>query len=91
MEILIVYLILSGILFILVSFYLIGYGISRDSDLNIMIGAILLIFIGVMFPISLEDYYKSPKAIEVYQGKTTLRSTVIDSVRVDSVVIYKEK
>lgn len=30
-----------------------------------------------------------PKAIEVYQGKTTLEYTVIDNIKTDSVVVYK--
>lgn len=32
----------------------------------------------------------SPKAIEVYQGKTTLEITYRDSIPVDSVVVYKK-
>lgn len=32
----------------------------------------------------------SPKAIEVYQGKTTLEVTYRDSIPVDSVVVYKK-
>lgn len=33
----------------------------------------------------------TPKAIEVYQGKTTLEKTYVDGVAVDSVVVYKNK
>lgn len=33
----------------------------------------------------------SPRAIEVYQGKTTLKYEIIDGVKIDSVVIYKDE
>lgn len=33
----------------------------------------------------------NPKAIEVYQGKTTLEYKIIDGVKIDSVVIYKDE
>lgn len=32
-----------------------------------------------------------PTAMDVYQGKTTLQYTVVDSVKVDSVVVWKNK
>lgn len=32
-----------------------------------------------------------PKAMDVYQGKTTLEYTIKDGVKVDSVVVFKEK
>ena len=32
-----------------------------------------------------------PTAMDVYQGKTTLEYTVIDGVKVDSTVVWKEK
>ena len=31
-----------------------------------------------------------PKAIDVYQGKTTLEYTIVDGVKVDSVVVFKD-
>lgn len=31
-----------------------------------------------------------PKAMDVYQGKTTLEYTIRDGVKVDSVVVFKE-
>lgn len=34
---------------------------------------------------------KEPKAIDVYQGKTTLKYTIVDGVVIDSVVVFKEK
>ena len=32
-----------------------------------------------------------PKAMDVYQGKTTLEYTIKDGVKVDSIVVFKEK
>ena len=32
-----------------------------------------------------------PKAMDVYQGKTTIEYTIRDGVKVDSVVVFKEK
>lgn len=32
-----------------------------------------------------------PKAMDVYQGKTTLEYTIRDGVKVDSVVVWKEE
>lgn len=38
------------------------------------------------------DYFKpSPTPIDVYQGKTTLEYKVVDGVKVDSTVVWKEK
>ena len=31
-----------------------------------------------------------PKAIDVYQGKTTLEYTIVDGVKVDSIVVFKK-
>ena len=43
------------------------------------------IFIG-LHAILTKDY---PQAIDVYQGKTTLKYTIIDGVIVDSTVVWK--
>lgn len=32
-----------------------------------------------------------PKAMDVYQGKTTIEYTIRDGVKVDSIVVFKEK
>lgn len=36
-------------------------------------------------------YEPQPKAMDVYQGKTTLEYTIRDGVKIDSVVVWKEK
>ena len=34
---------------------------------------------------------KEPQAMDVYQGKTTLEYTIVDSVKIDSCVVWKSK
>lgn len=36
-------------------------------------------------------YENNPSAMDVYQGKTALEYTVVDGVKVDSTVIWKNK
>jgi hypothetical protein len=49
-----------------------------------MVCAVLL---GVFFVMSIVE--GTPKAIDVYRGKTTLEITYRDSVAIDSTVVYK--
>lgn len=37
----------------------------------------------------LKQINKSPTAMDVYQGKTALQYTVVDGVKIDSVVVFK--
>lgn len=50
--------------------------------LGIVLGAFLMAIV-----VSLS---KEPMAIDVYQGKTTLKYTIVDGVITDSVVVFKE-
>lgn len=43
----------------------------------------------ILFVIFICLALNTPKAIEVYQGKTTLEYTIVDSVKIDSTVVYK--
>lgn len=43
----------------------------------------------ILFAIFLSLSYREPKAIDVYQGKTTLKYTVIDGMVKDSTVVFK--
>lgn len=45
----------------------------------------------IFFSCSDDSSDNSPTAIDVYQGKTTLQYVVVDSVVVDSCVIWKNK
>ena len=40
---------------------------------------------------SLAENTTTPTAMDVYQGKTTLEYTIRDGVKIDSVVVFKEK
>ena len=52
---------------------------------------ILLCFAIIMVFGAFAMYSNSPKAIDVYRGKTTLEITYKDSIPVDSVVVFKER
>lgn len=49
-------------------------------------GVIICTMIGIV----IICYDDSPKAIDVYRGKTTLQITYQDSIPIDSVVVYKK-
>ena len=51
-------------------------------------GAIFLMISGIIY---FRCYHLKPTALDVYQGKTTLEITYIDSVSVDSVVVFKDE
>ena len=82
-----IYALIIIIVLLIVSFL---WNISNDKD-RTMSALCLVIFSyvvsGIMTFLELD---KQPKAIEVYQGKTTLEITYKDSIPVDSVVVYKE-
>lgn len=50
---------------------------------------IMLLFYTEAFLIYCSDNKPNPTAMDVYQGKTTLEYKVVDGVKVDSVVIFK--
>lgn len=54
---------------------------------GIMFIICLIAEIGIIVDITEEPH---PKAMDVYQGKTTLEYTIRDSVKVDSTVVFKE-
>lgn len=56
--------------------------------MRIFVVAILLILLSAL-SFRKGYYYAKPTAIEVYQGKTTLKYTVVNGEIVDSVVVYK--
>ena len=51
-------------------------------------GIVLILCITVI--VNIERKNNMPTALDVYQGKTTLKYEVIDGVKVDSVVVWKE-
>ena len=88
MDILAIYLVASIVIIIFVVLVLIGYGLSHKEPGIVGVGVSLGFLAIFLFWFSVEEYHK-PKAIEVYQGKTTLEYTVKDGVKVDSVVVYR--
>ena len=58
-----------------------NYGISAIGAIEI---AAILIYIGITIS-------NTPEAMDVYQGKTTLKYTIVDGEKVDSIVVWKSK
>lgn len=84
--------IIIGILLvaIITAIFAIDYNKKGKFDLGVIFGLILSILVSievVLLSSILED--PKPTAIDVYQGKTTLEYTIRDSVKIDSVVVWK--
>ena len=65
---------------------------DESFDAGVFIGAIIIML--MIIEICLVEIIKekpTPSAIDVYQGKTTLEYTIRDGVKVDSIVVFKEK
>lgn len=64
---------------------------KSNYDTGVVIGFIICVLfvleVGILSDLN-ED--PQPTAMDVYQGKTTLEYKVIDSVKVDSIVIFKK-
>lgn len=61
---------------------------DTSSIFTLSICSVISIFLLIAAAGTLSD---EPKAIEVYQGKTTLEYTIIDNIKTDSVVVYKNR
>lgn len=85
-----IYLIFSAIVLIIIFGTLIGHGTSNKDNVETTFGIIGVIAFGITFSLAIREYHE-PKAIEVYQGKTTLEYTIRDGVKTDSVVVYKDE
>lgn len=85
----IVGLIIIGLVFLINHISSHGYG---DMDTGVILGMVLIIFcvieIGIFSTIIEKPY---PKAMDVYQGKTTLEYTIRDGIKIDSTVVFKDK
>lgn len=81
-------LVLSVIGFVsAIVFFIIGVSNDDESAFITSVVVSTIIFLVIIIIVCLEN--KEPKAIDVYQGKTTLEITYKDSVPVDSVVVFK--
>lgn len=85
-----IYLIFSEFVLIIVFGTLIGHGTNHKDTVETTLGIIGVITFSITFSLAIGEYHE-PKAIEVYQGKTTLEYTVKDGVKTDSVVVYKDE
>ena len=85
-----VYLGLSIVVLFITFGSLLGHGINKKETSEIILGILGdIVFCVMSIGAILES--NEPKAMEVYQGKTTLEYKVKDGVKVDSVVVYKEE
>lgn len=53
--------------------------------LGMFIGGLLIFLINIALT------EKEPTAMDVYRGNTSLKTTYIDSVAIDSIVVFKDK
>lgn len=79
-------LIVISIVLIILSFILIEDGDELLVVICVAFGTLILT--ATIMESSNQD---KPTAIDVYRGKTTLKITYVDSVAVDSVVVFKEQ
>lgn len=61
---------------------------DRDAGGAGFLGGIFLI---ISFIMIVHSKYKSPSAIDVYRGNTTLQITYQDSIPIDTTVVWKEE
>ena len=82
-------LVLSVIGFILAfTFFIIGVS-DDDNESTFATSVIISIIIFLVIIIIVCSGYNEPKAIDVYQGKTTLEITYKNDIPIDSVVVFK--
>lgn len=64
---------------------------GEDFDMGMIMSFIISIFF-VLEVILIGNIIKEPHptAMDVYKGKTTLEYTIRDSVRIDSIVVFKD-
>ena len=62
---------------------------SENGGLSTVVLALVSVWVTAMTIAYFES--KTPSAMDVYKGKTTLEITYRDSVAIDSTVVFKEK
>lgn len=86
--------IIIGSILALIGLFGLFFCVSSDSNTKGLSGACgfsLIIGIPLLIVGIVEIAPKKPTALDVYQGKTTLEITYIDSIPIDSVVVLKEE
>lgn len=56
---------------------------------------LVIVLLGMIFYLGYDSGWdnakrKFPTAMDVYQGKTTLQYTIVDGIKIDSVVVFKK-
>ena len=85
--------VIVGISIIFLSILCIQWNSEEDPySLGVLCGfAIFALIVLEIFCIDEIVSKPQPKAMDVYQGKTTIEYTIRDGIKVDSVVVFKEK
>lgn len=84
------------IIITVISIVVIALGFILNANHIELLDVILVTFGTFIFTataitaMEVSEQYK-PTAIDVYRGKTTLKITYVDSVAVDTVVVFKEQ
>lgn len=65
----------------------------HDKLSNIELLCLILVLLSMFFGALTNSYFNNstPKAIDVYRGKTTLKITYVDSIPQDTVIVFKNK
>lgn len=67
------------------------YNVSTSESLSPIVLWLTTMLFGILLAFYIIDSDKTPTAMDVYQGKTTLEITYKDSIAVDSVVVFKDE
>lgn len=66
--------------------------ICKSEDSDITRGFFIVALFGVIGFIMINcELFDRPEAMDVYQGKTTLKYTIVDGEKVDSIVVWKKE
>jgi hypothetical protein len=86
-------IIIGSIILILICTIIAIYDNNKNAkfDVGIFLGIILSILM-IVEVVLLSEILENPRptAMDVYQGKTTLEYTIRDSVKIDSIVVFKD-
>jgi Na+/proline symporter len=64
---------------------------ENTKEIAIMLSIGLIVGLIVAIPVIISYAEEEPTALDVYQGKTTLKYTVVDSVITDSTVVFRKE
>lgn len=68
------------------------FSMCKSENMDIAMGCLIVALFGIVgFIIINCELYDKPEAMDVYQGKTTLKYTIVDGEKVDSIVVWKKE